>query len=156
MHIKVLYLLTSVQPVLMAVCPDSTAHCPLPPQRDYQHRNQHWYSCQTEGSTYCSRKWRDTYTCISTKSGRDTWTITTRDAEKGKATQHIRNSHFSNGRLGWDSNPWPSALQATLLPTKLLRQLSWLGSTLYVQCTCIHACLHVHLHKYESKSTCTL
>ena len=32
-----------------------------------------------------------------------------------------------NGCLGWDSNPQPSAVQAMLLSTKLLRQLSWLG-----------------------------
>ena len=56
-------------------------------------------------------------------------TITSRDAEKGKATatqqrgttQLAQNNHFSKtiGRLGWDPNPQPSALQATLLPTKL-------------------------------------
>ena len=65
-----------------------------------------------------------------------------RDAEKGKATtttnnrkakQHnttrLKQSFFKKiGCLGRDLNPQPSALQAMLLPAKLPRQLSWLGS----------------------------
>ena len=51
--------------------------------------------------------------------------------QKGKATQHNSPETVifqrKIGCLGWDSNPRPSALQATLLPTKPLRQLSWLG-----------------------------
>ena len=42
---------------------------------------------------------------------------------QSNATQLARNSHFS--KKNWlDSNPRPSALEATLLPTKLPRQLS--------------------------------
>ena len=52
--------------------------------------------------------------------------------QKGKGTQHNSPETVifqrKIGCLGWDSNPRPSALQATLLPTKLPRQLSWLGS----------------------------
>ena len=52
--------------------------------------------------------------------------------QKGKAMQHnlpeIVIFQRKIGCLGRDSNPQPSALQATLLPTKLPRQLSWLGS----------------------------
>ena len=62
--------------------------------------------------------------------GLNTWIITPRDAEKARqgnsnTTQLVRNSHFQRkiGCLGWDSNPWPSAFQAMLLPTKLPRQL---------------------------------
>ena len=41
-------------------------------------------------------------------------------------TTHPKQSFFKEkiGCLGWDSNPRPSAFQAMLLPTKLLRQLS--------------------------------
>ena len=49
--------------------------------------------------------------------------------QKGKATQHNSPETVifqrKIGCLGWDSNPRPSALQAT---PKLPRQLSWLGS----------------------------
>ena len=51
---------------------------------------------------------------------------TTTTQQKGKATQHNspKTVIFQRkiGCLRWDSNPRPSALQATLLPTKLPRQ----------------------------------
>ena len=57
---------------------------------------------------------------------------TTKPQQKGKATQHnlpeIVILERKIGCLGWDSNP---AFQAMLLPTELLRQLSWLGQILH-------------------------
>ena len=60
---------------------------------------------------------------------------TTTKQQKGKAIQHNSPETVifqrKIGCLGWDSNPRPSALRAMLLPTELLRQLSWLGRILH-------------------------
>ena len=60
---------------------------------------------------------------------------------KARQQQHNRKAKQHNttcpktvifiGCLEWDSNLWPSAFQAMLLPTKLPRQLSWMGQILY-------------------------
>ena len=56
--------------------------------------------------------------------------------QKGKATQHnspetviFQRKLAASG--GTPINPRPLTFQATLLPTKLLRQLSWLGQILH-------------------------
>ena len=91
--------------------------------------------------------------------------------QKGKATHHNLPKTVIFQRkidcLGWDSNQQPSAFQGTLLPTKLLRQLIWLGRItgsrpISVQSTCTiripTARLHIHAHHLHvlTTSTCTL
>ena len=126
--------------------------------------------------------WGVTYRFVGDDAGP---TITPRDAEKGTRTQSnttrpkqsffkeklaasglepttitVIFSHFSKKNwLPRDSNPRPSVLQATLLPSKLPRQASWLGanpaykshsiSTWYV-CIVYQNCRRWNISKYVS------